>query len=185
MRNSALYLSAAVLGLLSPAPAEDKLRENLRGYERIEVAPFRNKIGDNLEQKTVDELRRRVVDAIQASKLIGVTTTETAFPKKHPDDDTKLAWTGTSDDQDARTLLLFSEVITFNKGSRAKRYLVGGGTGRAELRGSCFLLEKKTGRQISYFQAFGETNWGLAGGGADKTLKGYAGRIVGFLKAKY
>jgi hypothetical protein len=72
-----------------------------------------------------------------------------------------------------------------NKGSRAKRYLTGGGTGRAELRGDCYLLEKKTGKKVLRFQALGETNWGVFGGGADKTLKGFANRIVSFLKGKY
>jgi hypothetical protein len=42
-----------------------------------------------------------------------------------------------------------------------------------------------TGKQVARFQSFGETNWGAFGGGADKTLKGFANRIVGFLKGKY
>jgi hypothetical protein len=43
---------------------------------------------------------------------------------------------------------MFSEIVTFNKRSRAKRYLVSGGTGRAELRGNCYQVDKATGKQI-------------------------------------
>ena len=83
------------------------------------------------------------------------------------------------------TLILFTEVITFNKGSRAKRYWVGSGTGRAEVRGNCYLLDKSTGEQLYNFQTFGETNWGAFGGGNDKASKGFANRIVNFIKGKY
>jgi hypothetical protein len=178
------------LGILattfSQAHAADKLREAIQGYDKIEVSDFRNKIGDNLPAETVVDLQARVVEAVNASKLLAAAPNpDLKFPKKDPADDTKLAWPGTGNDGDARTLVLFSELITFNKGSRAKRYLIGNGTGRAELRGDCYLIDKKTGQQIFRFQSFGETNWGAFGGGADKTLKGFANRIVGFLRGKY
>ena len=47
--------------------------------------------------------------------------------KKYPDVDTNVAYSGSASKQDAQTLILVDEIITFNKGSRAKRYLVGGG----------------------------------------------------------
>jgi Domain of unknown function (DUF4410) len=165
--------------------AADKLKEKLSGYNKVEVAPFRNKVGEVLEQQTITDLQARVVNSINESKLLtAAENTELKFPKKDSDDDTKVVFTGTGKDDDKTTMVLFSEIITFNKGSRAKRYLVGGGTGRAELRGNCYIVDKMTGKQIYNFQTFGETNWGLAGGGADKTLKGYASRIIDFLKGK-
>jgi hypothetical protein len=175
-----------LLAALSPAAAADKLREAIQSYDKIEVGEFRNKVGDNLGSEMVTDLQGRVVEAVNASKLIAAGhNPELKFPLKDPADDTKLAWRGTGDDTDSKTLVLFSELITLNKGSRAKRYFIGGGTGRAELRGDCYLLDKKTGKQIFRFQSFGETNWGAFGGGADKTLKGFANRIVSFLKGKY
>ncbi len=168
------------------AQAADKLREQFVSYDKIEVAEFRNKVGENLENQVVADLQARIVQAINQSKLITASANpELKFPRKDPSDDTKLAWQGTAEDADGKTLVLFSELITLNKGSRAKRYLVGGGTGRAELRGDCYLMDKKTGRQVFRFQTFGETNWGAFGGGADKTLKGFANRTVSFLKGKY
>jgi len=185
MRQYILFLGV-LTATFSQAHAADKLREGIQNYDKLEVSDFRNKIGENLPAEMVSDLQARVVAAVNASKLIPAgPNPELKFPKKDPADDTRLAWPGTGDDADARTLVLFSELITFNKGSRAKRYLLGNGTGRAELRGDCYLVNKKTGQQIFRFQSFGETNWGAFGGGADKTLKGFANRIVGFLKGKY
>ena len=171
---------------LAAAGGAARLREALVGYDKIEVGEFRNKVGENLSNDLISDLRGRIVAAIEQSQLIAAESNQDLkFPPKDPADDTRLSWQGTQADADGKTLVLFSELITFNKGSRAKRYLIGGGTGRAELRGDCYLLDKKTGKQVVRFQSFGETNWGAFGGGADKTLKGFANRIVSFLKGKY
>lgn len=174
-----------VLLVAASGNGAEKIREKLNRYSKLEVAPFRNKVGDVLEQSVITDLQGRVVKAIADSRLLTASENiELAFPKKNPEDDTKVAFEGTGKDTDQGTVVLFSEIITFNKGSRAKRYLVGGGTGRAELRGNCYIVDKMTGKQLYQFQTFGETNWGLAGGGNDKTLKGYANRILDFVKGK-
>jgi hypothetical protein len=171
---------------IAAAGGAAKLRETISGYDKIEVGEFRNKVGENLSNDLVSDLQTRIVAAIKESQLIAAESNlELKFPLKDPANDTTLSWEGTRAEGDRKTLVLFTELITFNKGSRAKRYLIGGGTGRAELRGDCYLLEKETGKQVARFQSFGETNWGAFGGGADKTLKGFANRIVSFLKGKY
>lgn len=167
------------------AYADQSKREKLVGYGKIELAPFRNKVGETLDEKTITETQEMIIQKINDSKLFGADINkDLAFPKKDPDDDNKVVFAGTSKDDDDKTLVLFGEFITFNKGSRAKRYLVGGGTGRAEMRANCYLVDKKTGKQLYNFQTFGETNWGAFGGGADKTSKGMANRVVDFLKGK-
>lgn len=176
---SVFFLATAV------AYADQSKREKLVGYGKIELAPFRNKVGETLDEKTIAETQEMIIQKINDSKLFGADINkDLAFPKKDPDDDNKVVFAGTSKDDDDKTLVLFGEFITFNKGSRAKRYLVGGGTGRAEMRANCYLMDKKTGKQLYNFQTFGETNWGAFGGGADKTAKGMANRIVDFLKGK-
>ncbi len=167
------------------AYADQSKREKLIPYGKIEVAPFRNKVGDTLDEKTIADVHTMIVEKINESKLFGADINkDLSFPKKDPDDDNKVVFAGTNKDDDDKTLILFGEFITFNKGSRAKRYMLGGGTGRAELRANCFLVDKKTGKQLYNFQTFGETNWGAFGGGADKTQKGVANRLVDFLKGK-
>lgn len=186
MKRSVFQVAIIILVIAGVGPAAEKLREKLIGYEQIEVTPMKNKVGENLDQATLNQLQEAVVARINESKLFkSQLAPEPAFPGKDPSDDTKVVYKGTGSDEDGKTLVLFAEIITFNKGSRAKRYALGGGTGRAELRGNCYLVDKKTGNQLYYFQTFGETNWGLFGGGSDKTLKGFAGRIVDFLKGKY
>jgi hypothetical protein len=182
-RLAALFVFA--VGVAAAGGAA-KLRVTIAGYDKIEVGEFRNKVGENLSNEMVSDLQSRIVAAIQESKLVAAESNQDLkFPLKDPANDTRLSWEGTRAEADEKTLVLFTELITFNKGSRAKRYLLGGGTGRAELRGDCYLIDKKTGKQVARFQSFGETNWGAFGGGADKTLKGFANRIVSFLKGKY
>lgn len=167
------------------AYADQSKREKLTDYGKIELAPFRNKVGETLDEKTISETQDMIVQKVNESKLFSADLNkDLAFPKKDADDDNKVVFAGTNKDDDDKTLVLFGEFITFNKGSRAKRYLIGGGTGRAEMRANCYLVDKKTGKQLYNFQAFGETNWGAFGGGADKTYKGMANRIVNFLKGK-
>ena len=176
-----LFIFLLALG----AYAAQSKREKLIGYDKIELAPFRNKVGDTLDEKSIAEVQTMVIQKINESKLFNADgNKDLSFPKKDPDDDNKVVFAGTSKDEDEKTLVLFGEIITFNKGSRAKRYLIGGGTGRAEMRANCFLVDKKTGKQLYNFQTFGETNWGAFGGGADKTAKGMANRVVDFLKGK-
>jgi uncharacterized protein DUF4410 len=172
------------LTALTAYPGENK-REKLIGYGKIEVAPFHNKVGDTLDEKTITDTQAMFVQKINESKLFSADNNkDITFPKKDADDDNKVVFAGTNKDDDGQTLVLFAEIITFNKGSRAKRYLIGGGTGRAEMRANCYLVDKKTGKQLYNFQTFGETNWGAFGGGADKTQKGMANRVVDFLKGK-
>lgn len=167
------------------AHAGQSRREKLGGYGKLELAPLRNKVGDTLDEKMIADLQAMLVQKINESKLFAADINkDLAFPKKDPDDDNKVAFSGTDKDEDGQTLVLFGEIITFNKGSRAKRYMLGGGTGRAEMRANCYLVDKKTGKQLYNFQTFGETNWGMFGGGADKTLKGMSNRLVDFLKGK-
>ncbi len=183
MRICSVLLCTLVLA--TAGLADQTRREKLVGYEKIELAPIRNKVGDTLDEKTLAELHTMILEKINESKLFTADVNkDLVYPKKDPDDDNKVLFAGTNKDEDAKVIVLFSEVITFNKGSRAKRYTLGGGTGRAEMRANCFLVDKKTGKQLYNFQTFGETNWGMFGGGADKTLKGMANRIVDFLKGK-
>lgn len=184
--NARRYWAFFLIFLMALAAyADQSKREKLIPYGKIELAPFRNKVGDTLDDKSIGDVHAMIVQKINESKLFTADINkDLSFPKKDPDDDNKVVFAGTSKDDDEKTLILFGEFITFNKGSRAKRYLIGGGTGRAEMRANCYLVDKKTGKQLFNFQTFGETNWGAFGGGADKTAKGMANRLVDFLKGK-
>ena len=186
MKASALRLTLLALLLAVAGTVAGQIREKLVGYDKIEIVPFKNKVGENLEDKMIADLHQTILRKFAETKLFAASLDEKLqFPKKDSDDDNKLAVSGTNKEEDGNTLLLFGEIITFNKGSRAKRYTLGGGTGRAEMRANCYLVDKKTGKQLYNFQTFGETNWGAFGGGSDKTLKGMANRILEFIKGKY
>ncbi len=143
-RFSLLAIAFAVAGTAA-GQAKNQLREKLVGYEKIEIAPFKNKVGENLENKMISDLHLTILGKFAETRIFAASLDEKrAFPKRDPDDENKLLVLGTNNDEDAKTLLLFGEIITFNKGSRAKRYVIGGGTGRAEMRANCYLVDKET-----------------------------------------
>lgn len=183
--NRLSLLVAVLLPSTLPGGTIGSVREKLSGYDRIEVGALRNNVGESIEEKTLTELQDAIVKALNESKLMGATLDASIeFPKKDPNDDTKLLFQGTGNDEDKSTLILFSEIIAYKKGSRAKRYFVGFGAGKTELQGNCYLVDKSTGEQLYHFQTFGEANFGAFGGGSDKALKGFANRIVNFIKGK-
>ena len=126
--NARRHWAFLIIFLLAlTAYADQSKREKLIPYGKIELAPFRNKVGDTLDDKTIADVHSMIVQKINESKLFGADINKDLnFPKKDPNDDNKVVFAGTNKDDDEKTLILFGEFITFNKGSRAKRYMLGG-----------------------------------------------------------
>ncbi len=159
------------------------VRDKLASYQRIEIVPFKNKVGDTFSEAMLADLHLAVLKSLTDSKLLTASfNSDLKFPEGNPQENTHVVFEGTGKDDDNKTLLLLGEIVSFNKGSRTKRYLIGLGGG--ELRANCFLLDKKTGRQLYNFQPYGEILGGMMGGETYIFYKGLAIRIVKFLKGK-
>src|SRR5260370_8150496 len=133
--NARRHWAFLIIFLLAlTAYADQSKREKLNPYAKIELGPFRNKVGDTLDDKTIADVHSMIVQKINESKLFRADINKDLnFPKKDPNDDNKAVFAGTNKDDDEKTLILFGEFITFNKASRAKRHMLAGPTPRPHI----------------------------------------------------
>ena len=69
-------------------------------------------------------------------------------------------------------LLLDGTLISFEKGSRAKRYFIGFGSGKAYCTIQSVFTDKKTGEQILKLNFDGELSMGIFGGSEEEAVQG-------------
>ena len=69
-------------------------------------------------------------------------------------------------------LVLDGTLISFQKGSRAKRYFIGFGSGKAYCTIQSVFTDKKTGEQILKLNFDGELSMGLFGGSSEEAVQG-------------
>lgn len=80
-----------------------------------------------------------------------------------------------------RTLLLSLQVKFFKRGSRAKRYFVGFGTGKSALDGDLIFTDKETGKVVYTAQVSHETTGGFFGG---ESFDGVGAQVASIIKRK-
>jgi hypothetical protein len=80
-----------------------------------------------------------------------------------------------------RTLLLSLQVKFFKRGSRAKRYFVGFGTGKSALDGDLIFTDKETGKVVYTAQVSHETTGGFFGG---ESFEGVGAQVASIIKRK-
>ena len=84
MKRSMTLIGFALLAV-APALSADNLREKMDQYTSIEVAAPRNKVGDVLEERAIEDLQARIVAAINESKvLVASENRDLKFPRKDP-----------------------------------------------------------------------------------------------------
>ena len=85
----------------------------------------------------------------------------------------------------APAVLIKSQVLQFNPGSRAMRYVAGPffGAGKGSVIINVKFIEKATGREIAESSFEGEIRGGVFGGGFDDTYNKVATEVVQFIKA--
>lgn len=83
---------------------------------------------------------------------------------------------------DEGVLRMEGTVISYEKGSRAKRYLIGMGSGKAYTTVQCTFKNKQTGQTLARVNFEGELSGGLFGGGSDGAAGGVVNAIVDYFK---
>jgi hypothetical protein len=81
----------------------------------------------------------------------------------------------------SKTLLLTLQVKLFKRGSRAKRYFVGFGTGKSALDGDLIFTDKETGKVVYTAQVSHETTGGIFGG---SSFNGVGDQVADIIKRK-
>ncbi len=134
-------------------------KKELTDYRILEIRDF----NCNLMDKDSKALAARFADKLYQN----VMQDRQAHPEEVIFDDVVR-----ETDQTEGVLLLDGTVISFEKGSRAKRYFIGFGAGKAYCTIQSVFTDKKTGEQILKLNFDGELSMSLFGGSAEEAVQG-------------
>jgi len=90
-----------------------------------------------------------------------------------------------STDSSVGVLVMKGTILSYEKGSRTKRYLLGLGAGKAYVTVQCVLINKATGQEIFKGNFEGELAGGFFGGGSGGAEKGVASAVSDYFKKNY
>ena len=79
-------------------------------------------------------------------------------------------------------LLMQGTIISYEEGSRAKRYWIGFGSGKAYCTIQVIFTNKETGEQLSRTNFDGELAMGLFGGDADEAVDGVVDAFIDYMR---
>jgi hypothetical protein len=88
-------------------------------------------------------------------------------------------------DRTDKVLEMRSVLQGYEKGSRAARYLIGFGAGKASCSVQCTFVDKSTGKQVMRAGFEGELSMGVVGGSAKQAAGKVLDKILEFLKKNY
>jgi hypothetical protein len=90
-----------------------------------------------------------------------------------------------STDKADGVLVMQSVLQSYEKGSRAARYIIGFGAGKASCTVQCVFTDKRSGNQILKANFEGELSMGIAGGSAKQAAGKVYDKILEYLKKNY
>ncbi|HWQ37738.1 MAG TPA: DUF4410 domain-containing protein [Burkholderiales bacterium] len=82
-------------------------------------------------------------------------------------------------------LFLTGTIVSLEEGSRAKRYFIGFGSGKAFTTVECTFTDKSSGAKVARATFDGELSMGLFGGSADEATQGVLNSIVKYINDNY
>ena len=85
-------------------------------------------------------------------------------------------------DRTKGVLLMQGTIISYEEGSRAKRYWIGFGSGKAYCTIQAIFINKETGEELSRTNFDGELAMGLFGGDADEAVDGVVDAFIDYMQ---
>lgn len=133
-------------------------KKELTDYQILEIRDFKCNLGDSESKEIATRFADRLHQNIMKDR------------REHPDEvifDDVVRKT----DKTKGVLLLDGTIISFEKGSRAKRYFIGFGSGKAYCTIQSSFTDKATNEQILKLNFDGELSMSLFGGSADEAVQ--------------
>lgn len=162
------------LSLVSAAAAQQASAPQ-KIYQNIEVGKFTIRPSVEFPAEKIDSLTLSVVNAIRGSKKFAQVAVEGA----------PAATETAAETADVSVLKISGEVVKFDKGSRALRYVVGMGTGKSKLIVNVKFIDAKTGETVLEQIVDGDTSHGFFGGDSANVRTEVADEIVKVMKKNF
>lgn len=150
----------------------DPVSRPMGGFASVEVGSFTTNVNSDAARNLAEILPQRIVTTLQEKKHS--KTNKPLFEK-----------VTLSQDGQGNVLSLTGTIISLEEGSRAKRYFVGFGSGKAFTTVECTFIDKSTGTKVARATFDGELSMGLFGGSPDEATAGVLNAIVQYVNDNY
>jgi hypothetical protein len=175
MKTLLFTLSAVVIAACGPShryAVNEPVEKKLGAFKTVEILPFSTNVVSEAANRVAEELPNELVTELQEATRNG-------------SEDRLFSAVTRSTNETEDVLTIRGRILSFDEGSRAKRYFLGFGSGTAHATIECSFTAKSTGRQIAVATFEGELSGGLFGGSSDDATKGVIKAIEEFLKDNY
>lgn len=139
-------------------------------YSSVEVADFSSNVAGEQAQRLAGALPERIVRTLSEAKAASGAP---------------LFATVSRSDETRQSLRISGRILSFEEGSRAKRYLLGFGAGKAYTTVECRFADERTGETIATATFDGELSMGIFGGSSDEAVDGMLKSIVEYVNDNY
>ena len=150
----------------------DPVERPLGNYTTVEVGSFASNVSNDAARNLAASMPERIVSELQKAKL--AKTDKPLFEK-----------VTSSQDGKGSVLSLTGTIMSLEEGSRAKRYFVGFGSGKAYTTVECLFVDKTTGVKVARATFDGELSMGFFGGSSDEATAGVIKAIVQYINDNY
>lgn len=145
---------------------EPKTKE-LTDYSILEIRDFKSNLGDKESQELASKFADKLYQSILKDR------------QEHPNGIIFNEVVRKTDKSDG-VLVLDGTVISFEKGSRAKRYFIGFGAGKAYCTIQSLFTDKKTSEHIMKMNFDGELSMGIFGGSVEEAVDGVVDAYIDY-----
>lgn len=175
MRVRASALSMIAFALLAAGCGSSRYtvieppKESVRDFRTLEIRDFKSNLQDQDSIRLAEQFADRLNTAIQEDR------------KEHPGEsifDQVVRGNAAT----GEVLVLDGTIISFEKGSRAKRYFIGFGAGKAFCTIQSSFTNKATGREVLKTNFDGELSMSFFGGSADEAVDAVVAAYIDYLR---
>jgi hypothetical protein len=144
-------------------------KESVRDFKTLEIRDFKSNLQDQDSIRLADQFGDRLYKAIQEDR------------KAHPGESI-FEQVVRGDSATGDVLVLDGTVMSFEKGSRAKRYFIGFGAGKAFCTIQSTFTNKANGHEILKTNFDGELSMSFFGGSADEAVDAVVAAYIDYLR---
>ncbi|MCJ7452673.1 MAG: DUF4410 domain-containing protein [Steroidobacteraceae bacterium] len=144
-------------------------KESVRDFKILEIRDFKSNLQDEDSIRLADNFADRLNKAVQEDRA------------EHPGESI-FEQVVRGDSATGDVLVLDGTIISFEKGSRAKRYFIGFGAGKAFCTIQSTFTNKSTGQEILKTNFDGELSMSFFGGSADEAVDAVVAAYIDYLR---
>src|SRR5262245_12976755 len=144
-------------------------KESVRDFKILEIRDFHSNLQDADSARLAAQFADRLHNAVMKDR------------QQHPSESV-FDQVVRGDSATGDVLVLDGTIISFEKGSRAKRYFIGFGAGKAYCTIQSTFTDKTNGREVLKTNFDGELSMSLFGGSADEAVDAVVDAYIDYLR---